>query len=308
MRDISHKIITHRKAIAESVLKMKSDSVERVKTNTGPKKDILATARAASYLAVKNTASVIPHCHPLPIENVKTEFEFSERELKVLVEVETIYKTGCEIEAIHGAQIAALTIYDMLKPVDKDIEISSTRLLKKSGGKSDFRKERDRDISAQLIVMSDSISSGKKEDKAGAIICDILETSGVRSRAKVIIPDEGNLLEEEVGKAVKNKADLILTCGGTGLAARDITPETLRPLFDREVNSIMEAARSYGQERTPYAMLSRGVAGFIKNSLVISLPGSSRGARETMNALFPSLLHLFDVQKKFYQHENVDND
>jgi len=296
MNDITHKINTLRVAIAEaSVLLGSEATAEAIRTQSVPKGNVFEFARAAALLAVKNTSNVIPDCHPLPVESCKVTSELQGLNIVIQVEVKTIYRTGVEVEAMHGASIAALTMYDMLKPIDKNIEIQNIKLLHKKGGKSDFTDIPKRPVYAAVVVCSDTVAAGKKEDKAGLKISEILKSYGIEISSYTIISDDATQIAAAVQAHCAPGTDLLIFTGGTGLSPRDITPETVAPLLDREVPGMMEAARKYGQDRMPYAMVSRGVAGFKGKTLVITTPGSTRGAEETMQALFPYVLHLFRV-------------
>ena len=303
MVDITSKSNSLRKAIATAIVSVsKKETIDAVNNRTVPKGDVFEFSRAAGLLAIKKTSDVIPDCHPLPVEYAAITHELDGLNIIVTVEVHTIYKTGVEVEAMHGAAITALTIYDMLKPLDKGVEISTIKLQEKKGGKTDFKDQEVNDLRCAVIVCSDGVAAGEREDKSGKTIVEKLEQLKLSVTYHDIIPDDLPAIQEKVKQLSKEEFDLILLTGGTGLSPKDVTPDAIAPLLDREIPGIMEAARNYGQQRTPYAMLSRGVAGFIKNTLVITLPGSPKGVSETIDAIFPYVLHVFRV-KEGMQHE-----
>lgn len=298
MVDITHKQTTLRIAKAQAVVVVsKQETIDAINNGTVPKGDVFAMSRAVGLLGVKQTANILADCHPMPIEYTGIDYTINGLEITVTMTVKTIYKTGVEVEAMHGASVVALNMYDMLKPIDKGIEIHAIKLISKKGGKSDFKDRYRNDLKAAVVVCSDTISAGQKEDKAGKAIIKKLEESGVAIIDYIIIPDEVDEIQAKALTYIEQGANMVIFTGGTGLSSRDITPEALRPLIDREIPGIEEAIRSYGQDRTPYSMLSRSIVGVKGGALLLGLPGSTNGAKESMDAIFPAVLHVFRILK-----------
>ncbi|WAC24870.1 cyclic pyranopterin monophosphate synthase MoaC [Blastomonas sp. SL216] len=136
MVDVSAKPDTVREAVAEGVITMAPQVIAAIRAGDIKKGDVLGTARIAGIMAAKQTSSLIPLCHPLPISSVSVDFDYLDTGVRVETRVRTSGKTGVEMEALTAASVALLTIYDMAKAMDKGMVIGPVRLLAKSGGKS----------------------------------------------------------------------------------------------------------------------------------------------------------------------------
>lgn len=141
MVDVTEKPDTYRVALAEATVRMRPDVAEAIRTGGVAKGDVLAVAQVAGILAAKNTCHAIPMCHPLLLGAIDITFDLGSDRLHILARVKCAGETGVEMEALHAASVAALTVYDMCKALQKDMEITDIRLLEKSGGKSgDWRR------------------------------------------------------------------------------------------------------------------------------------------------------------------------
>jgi cyclic pyranopterin phosphate synthase len=296
MIDVSPKFNSLRYALAEGYLSGREETLQRVFAKTVPKGDVAEVARAAGISAAKRCADWITFCHPIPLDWVEVRIEQAKQKIRVTAEVRSVWKTGVEMEAITAVAAALLNAYDMLKPLDDTLSFGDIRVVKKKGGKSDFADSLSREMKTAVLVISDSTHAGTREDTSGRIIQEFLADKPVQIEFYEVLPDEQEMIADRLRQlADVEKVKLIFTTGGTGLGPRDVTPEATLGVIDRSVPGIVEAIRSYGRDRTPFAMLSRGEAGVRNDCVIINLPGSSKGALESLQAIFPGLMHIFPM-------------
>jgi cyclic pyranopterin phosphate synthase len=292
MFDIGDKSETLRIATARAIVKVRPRTIQLIQEGKSPKGNIVDAARISATMAAKRTWDLLPYCHPIPIDHIKVDILFKTESIEVDVQVKTTWKTGVEMESLTGASIAALTIYDMLKPIDESLVIESIKLLAKSGGMKDFYEKYSKPLKAVVIVISDSVSKGERLDKSGKLAVERLKSSGFEVIDYRVIPDDVSQIESSLIIACdERKVDLVLTCGGTGLGPHDVTPEATGRLLDKEVIGISEALRMHGQKRTPLSMLSRGAAGVRGKTVIVNVPGSVKAVSESLDALIPGILH-----------------
>ena len=295
MFDVADKSDTLRLATAQAVVRISPLTSKLIKEGKSPKGNIFDAARIAATMAAKRTSDLIPYCHPIPIDDVKVDVLLKDDYfIEIKVQVKTVWKTGVEMESLTAACVASLTIYDMLKPIDESLTIESVKLLEKHGGTKDFNERHVREFKAAVLVTSDS--RGEKEDKSGKIIIDKLKENGFDIIEYKVIADDINMIESELKRFCDElKPDVVITSGGTGVGPRDNTPDATKKMIQKELIGISETLRSYGQRRTPLSMLSRGIAGVRGRTLIVNLPGSTKAVSQSLNSMFPGILHIFNM-------------
>ena len=310
MVDITLKQTTLRTASGEGFVYFSKATLNLIETDSLPKGNLYDIAKAAAMLAAKNTSNIIPHCHPVSIDHLATVFSHQENSsdacCRVFCQAKSIGRTGIEMEVLTAIAAACLTIYDLLKPVDPELSIRDIKLLSKTGGKSQLAKNlipQDGKVSFALVTISDSVSSGRGQDKSGPAMIGFLQKYGLILHEHIVVPDDAKAIAESIKKYSETKVPMIFTTGGTGPSSRDVTFEAIEPLLEKRFAGIEEKMRAFGAERNPLAMFSRSLAGIKNESCVIALPGSTNGVLESLHAIMPGLLHILEAIQPGFKHE-----
>ncbi len=310
MVDVSEKGITSRTARARARLRMSPATAAAVRDGSGPKGEVLAVARLAGVQAAKQTPQLIPLAHPLPLSFVDVEagVEAEAGLVELVAEARTTAGTGVEMEAMTAAAVAALTVYDMVKGVERGVQIEQVVLLEKRGGRSDYRYTGDGAVAAPdtrdagpgarvkagaaVVTISTSKAAGRGEDESGPRLAALAGRLGVEVVARELVPDDRAQLEALLRSLADDRGcALVLTSGGTGVAASDVTPQATRAVIDVEVEGLGEAMRAASRAHTGNWMLSRALAGVRDGTLIVNLPGRPASIDEIGEELAEPLRH-----------------
>lgn len=311
MKDISRKQISLRTSKAIGFVKINPTTFDWLQSGEPPVNQFFIEAIAAGKLAAKETYRLIPQCHHTSLDELQIKLELKNNEADhpfldsekddfgviIYAEGKSLGKVSIDMEVMTAVSVAALCICESIKSYDPGIQISLVRMLSKTGGKTEREKFFRRSFKVAILVCSNEASAGTRTDVAGQVAKEILEKFHASVVDYQIITEEYEAIQKQILEWVKTDVHFIFTLGGTGLGRKNIAVDAIAKILERDTPGIIEAMRDYGINRSPLAMMSRLIAGIISETIVVTLPGSTTGARESLEAILPGVFHARKMLK-----------
>lgn len=307
MIDVGNKPITQRVATAEGKIFAQAETLDLVRQGKLKKGNALSLAEAAGLYAAKRTPELLALCHPISLDRTDVNISVQESHIVVRTTCAAHGKTGVEMEALTACSVALLSLYDVLKAHDTKLRIEGLCVLEKTGGvnAADPTSLPTLSVKSAVLTLSDSASQLAAQDSSGPILVDYLAARQAAASASLvrILPDEASSLIGALNECYEQHVGLVLCTGGTGLSARDITPEALRTFMHsragKEIEGFGERLRFVGSQHKRTANLSRQLAIVVGQGshrmLVVALPGSPKAVRESIPVLDELLPHALAV-------------
>lgn len=298
MVDVGSKPVTARRAVAEGRVNVGPDVARAIREDTLQKGDLLQVARLGGVQAAKKASDLILLCHPLSLSHVDVDATLEGETVLLRATTRVAGQTGVEMEALAAVMGAALNVVDMGKALNPAIEITDVRVVEKHGGKSSPGMRKAIGATVAILTVSDSRSSGEAEDRATGPLSEAVESLlGARVIETALAPDDQTSVARQLRSwaEAESPPSLVLTTGGTGIGPRDVTPEATAEVIERPHPGLLELARARCLPGKPHAFLSRAIAGVAGRTLIINLPGSPRGAVDTLRLMADVLPHALET-------------
>lgn len=310
-RDARQRRATPRRAVAVGELEVGADVLAQILARRLTGGDALALAELAGVQGAKQAAATLPLRLPTPLQSVRVRCAAAPTgsALRAYCEVAAEACEDVDTEALAGVNTALLALFDLCREAQPSATLQRVRVLFREGGRDGlwrhpsgletdetdhYRPQAAPRIdgwATAVLTLSDRAASGAYADRSGPLLVAALEALGAKVVLADVLPDDHDALAHSLRRLAAAGTGLVLTTGGTGLGARDVTPEALAQVASRPVPGLAEMLRAEGSRHTPLAWLSRAGAALVERTLVVSLPGSPRAVEQGMAVLAPLLAH-----------------
>lgn len=287
------------KSTSQSIIRVYPETLQCVKNNKSFEINLIESAKISAILAAKKSWEIIPYSHQKTIDHVRVEISIRRELIEIIVEVKGLSKSSLAIESLTAVSAAAITIYDKLRTLGDSISIESIRLLRESDIFLDSKEKMSKKLKAAFLVIDNSEFLQEKAEQIIKFTVDKLQNNNYEVIESNLIKTEHSLIESNLKRLCdKIKVDLVITCGGIEIKSENIVSDVTEKILDKKIEGIPELLRAYGVKRIPSTILYRGIAGIRGKSLIINLSGNIKEISESLEMLFPYLLHINKIVER----------